>query len=242
MRLNVNIRGDGISSDIVLQVGNGSQTVKWLANAASYRLYADRLRARNLQHVLKPGTVLLPKSVYSDDLPFVPPTAVIAETFQDEESVTVVLYAKPELDAFSVPVLSPFAKLAFCHDEAGKEDRERIAEEKRVEVEQFTEDRRAEELRARLAEEKPKLQLMRKIMQEQCSACDSVFERSFQLIKDSGVLGNIVPDAGQQEELRCFFAANFVELSDLYKCESLSICVSLLHTALTPLVHQSMPR
>ncbi|EJK51462.1 hypothetical protein THAOC_29364, partial [Thalassiosira oceanica] len=217
MRLSIGIRGDGISSDIVLHVGTGSQNVKWLANAASYRLYADRLRARNLQHALKPGTALLPKAVYSDDLPFVHPSAVISDTFEDGESVTVVLYAKPELDEYSCPILSPFAKLAFCHDEAGKEERERIAEEKRVEVEQFTEDRIAEQLRARLAEEKPKLALMSKILEEQISPCESVFERSFALIKDSGILDNIVPDAAQQRELRKFFAANFVELSDLYK-------------------------
>ena len=232
MRLNVRIRGDGISSDIVLHVGKGSQSIKWLANASSYRLYADRIRARNLQHTLKPGTLLLPKAVYSDDLPFIFPDAAIADTFEDGDSVTVVLYAKPELDEYSCPIRSPFAKLAFCHDEAGREERERIATEKRKEVELFTEERRAEELRARLAEEKPKLALMRKIMEEQISPCESVFERSFKLVEDSGILDNIVPDANHQEELRSFFSSNFVELSDLYKCKSLRCCVPLVPSPL----------
>ena len=37
------------------------------------------------------------------------------------------------------------------------------------------------------------------------------------LIKDSGILDNVVPDHSQQEDIKQFFISNFIELTDLYK-------------------------
>ena len=37
------------------------------------------------------------------------------------------------------------------------------------------------------------------------------------LIRQSGILDNIVPDSAQQEEIKAFLVKYFVELNDLYK-------------------------
>ncbi len=68
--------------------------------------------------------------------------------------------------------------------------------------------------------ERPKLEKMRVILADQLIH-NAVIERTvneeWALIKDSGVLDNLVPDEGQQEEIRSFLHKNYVELSDCYK-------------------------
>ncbi|KAL7542507.1 hypothetical protein ACHAWF_007191 [Thalassiosira exigua] len=225
MKLIVKIKRGKEETQITLPVGNGAQTVKWLAGAAAYRLVNDTVHHGTMT---RPGrerrlgrrTQLLPKDVYTDDTPFLHPYDVVRDRLADGDTVCVDLYDTLELDEYGAPVLSAWARIAYRLQDRHREERERLAEEKRVEVETFKTEREAAALVARMNVERPKIERMRQVMASQLLSDDMIaatLSQDWSLIKNSGILENIVPDEGQQEEIRAFFFRYFVELSDMYK-------------------------
>ena len=114
--------------------------------------------------------------------------------------------------------MSHWATIAFRHSE--QERRQKCIEEKKQEVNDFNDNRERERRELQIEIERPKISEMRKIMADQLIS-DAEIERTvneeWAQIKDSGVLGHIVPDEAQQEEIRSFLQSKFLELSDLFK-------------------------
>ena len=226
MKLIVTIKAGDTTQDIVLPVGQGTQSFKWLANAAAFRFVHDGIprHGHNLSNhsreCLPLNTNLLPKDVYSADCPFYHPDDIIKNHVVDGQSITVELYLELPLDDYGIPKLSHWAFIAFRHGESHEEKRERYVQEKRDEVEKFQAERERQANLRQLEIERPKLEKMKVILADQLIH-DAVIERTvneeWALIKDSGVLDNLVPDEGQQEEIRSFLQRNYVELSDCYK-------------------------
>ena len=226
MKLNVSINAGKISQQIVVPVGDGSQSFKWLALVAANRLVRDGARHgrhlphRSDRHSLPARTNLLPKNVYTKDCPFLHPEDIISEHVSEGDTVIVDLYMPLEFDEFGSPELSKWAFIAFRNHEQHKEKCEMFAEEKKQEVETF---RRETSEHARLEKieiEKPKIALMKQVMKDQFvdeELIAKVMTKEWTTIKDSGILDNMVPDHNQQEEIKLFFTANFIELTDMYK-------------------------
>eukprot|EP00574_Skeletonema_japonicum_P002311 CAMPEP_0201723846 /NCGR_PEP_ID=MMETSP0593-20130828/7740_1 /ASSEMBLY_ACC=CAM_ASM_000672 /TAXON_ID=267983 /ORGANISM="Skeletonema japonicum, Strain CCMP2506" /LENGTH=533 /DNA_ID=CAMNT_0048214989 /DNA_START=70 /DNA_END=1671 /DNA_ORIENTATION=+ len=240
MKLIVTVKA-GDTKDIVLPVGRGTQSFKWLANAAAYRFIHDGVpryghhlsNHPREQHSLPMNTNLLPKDVYNTDCPFFHPEDVIKDHVTDGQSITVELYLELPLDDYGIPKLSHWAFIAFRHGESHDEKRERYAQEKRDEVENFQAERERQAKLRQIDIERPKLEKMRVILADQLIH-NAVIERTvneeWALIKDSGVLDNLVPNESQQEEIRSFLHKNYVELSDCYKFYSAVNSLGGTHT------------
>mmetsp|Transcript_9929 Transcript_9929/g.21489 ORF Transcript_9929/g.21489 Transcript_9929/m.21489 type:complete len:545 (+) Transcript_9929:163-1797(+) len=226
MKLAVTIKAGKVTQKITLPVGKGTQTIKWLASAVAYRFVHDGARGgRPLpnrgRYTLPQRTQLLPKDVYTEECPFLHPHDVIKDHLSDGQTVVVDLYLDElPLDEYGIPVLSPWAFIAFCHDERHAEKRDKLIEEKKLEVETFKREKETQAMIAKMNIEKPKISLMQKVMAAQLLSDTTIaatFNEEWGLIKNSGILDNIVPDEKQQEEIRSFFLKYFVELNDMYK-------------------------
>ena len=130
MKLNVFINAGKISQQIVVPIGDGSQSFKWLALVAANRLVRDGARHgrhlpyRSDRNSLPARTNLLPKNVYTEDCPFLHPEDIISEHVSDGDTVNVDLYMPLEFDDFGLPQLSRWAFIAFRNHERHKEQRE----------------------------------------------------------------------------------------------------------------------
>ncbi|KAK1743950.1 hypothetical protein QTG54_005547 [Skeletonema marinoi] len=230
MKLIVTIKAGDATQDIVLPVGHATQSFKWLADAAAYRFIHDGAprHGHNLslsnqsreQHLLPLNANLMPKDVYSADCSFFHPDDVIKDHVVDGQSITVELYTEIPLDDYGIPKLSHWAFIACRHGESHEEKRVRCVQEKRDEVENFLAERDRQAKLRQIEIERPKLEKMRVILADQLidnAVIESTVNEEWSLIKGSGVLDNLVPDEGQQEEIRSFLERNYVELSDCYK-------------------------
>mmetsp|Transcript_29279 Transcript_29279/g.70663 ORF Transcript_29279/g.70663 Transcript_29279/m.70663 type:complete len:544 (-) Transcript_29279:133-1764(-) len=222
MKLLVTINTGKVTRAITLPVGNGGQTFKWLAFAAAYRIVHDvnRYLPKKDPSALPVRTQLLPKNVYTEDCPFLHPYDVIKDHLSEGEQVIVDLYGSLELDEYGAPKLSPWAIIAFRHDGQHEEKRNSLIEEKKLEVETFRREKTNEAMIAKMEIEKPKISLMTVVMESQLISDDAIaatFNEEWALIKNSGILENIVPDDKQQDQIRGFLLKYFVELNDLYK-------------------------
>ena len=229
MKLIVNITvGKLTQQEITLPVGEGTQTIKWLAYAAAYRIVQDGIRHGGRQLTSKSrdrytfprNTQLMPKDVYTKDCPFLHPYDIINDHLTHGQSVNVALYESMELDEYGIPIFSPWAVIAFRHNERHKEKREHLIEEKKLEVETFRRERATQAMIAKMNIEKPKIKLMRQVMAAQLisdATIDATFGAEWGQIKTSGILDNIVPDQNQHLEIQQFFRKYFVELNDMYK-------------------------
>ena len=162
----------------------------------------------------------MPKDVYNSDCPFFHPEEIIKDHVSDGERVTVEVYTSLPLDEFGIPKLSHWAFIAFRHREAHQERKQRYEEEKRAEIDTFRAEREEQARLRQIQIEKPKIEKMQKIMMDQLidnNVIEKTVNKEWALIKESGILGNLVPDEGQQEEIRSFLHTNYVELSDCYK-------------------------
>ena len=95
-----------------------------------------------------------------------------------------------------------------------------FAEEMKKEVERFRHETSEHARLQKIEIERPKIALMKNVMKDQFvdeELIGKVMSREWAIIKDSGILDNMVPDHDQQEEIKLFFTANFVELTDMYK-------------------------
>ena len=215
MKLLVTIKAGEDTQEIVLPVGHGTNTFKWLADAAAYRYVRTQKT-----HTLPRSSSLLPRDVYNADCPFFHPDDKIKDHVDDGSSITVELYTELPLDDYGIPKLSHWAFIAFRHEESQQERRQKCIEEKKQEVIAFNDNRERERRERQLEIERPKISEMRKIMADQLIS-DAEIERTvneeWAQIKDSGVLIHIVPDESQQEEIRSFLLQKFLELSDLFK-------------------------
>lgn len=131
MKLNIVIKAGKVKQEIVVPIGDGAQTFKWLATVAAQRLVSDGARhGRHLphrcdRHSLPARTNLLPKNVYTSVCPFLHPDDVIKEHVSDVDTVIVELYMPMEFDVFGAPNLSKWSFIAFRHHQWHREKRER---------------------------------------------------------------------------------------------------------------------
>lgn len=221
MKLQVSIVMPRFTRDVTLPVGNGTQTFKWLAFAAAYRaVNINRNLPRRDPNTLPLRTQLLPKNVYTQHCPFLSPDYIIKEHLEEGQRVIVDLYTSLEMDVYGTPILSPWAFIAFRHDERHKEERGRLIEEKKLEVETFRREKADAAMIMKLEIEKPKIQLMREVLESQLitdEAIAATVEEEWTIIKSSGILDNIIPDEKQQNKIRSFIQTYYVELNDMYK-------------------------
>jgi hypothetical protein len=226
MKLTVSLKSGKVSQDIVIHVGNGSQTVKWLALTAAQLFVSNPARHgrhlpyRNDRKSMPARTRLMPKNVYTADCPFLHPDHIVNQHVSDGETVTVDLYMPMEFDDFGSPKLTDWAFLAFRHHERHQEKRERIAEQKRQEVESFRIEKSERDRLQKIEIERPKILLMKQVMQNQFvgpELIEEVMNKEWAIVKENGVLDHIVPDPNHQREIKDFFIRNFVELTDMYK-------------------------
>ena len=222
MKLCVTIDAGEVTREVTLPVGDGSQTIKWLAYAAAYKVVhsTNRHVPRKDISSLPLKTQLLPKNVKTDDCPFLHPYDIINDCLVDGQRVIVDLYTSLDLDEYGAPILSPWAFIAFRHDERHEEERNHLIEEKKLEVETYQREKANEARIAKIKIEKPKIEMMRQVMAAQLQSNSDIaatLNEEWVLIKNSGILDNIVPDEKQQDEIRSFLTKYFVELNDLYK-------------------------
>src|SRR5210317_984629 len=214
MKLLVTIKAGEDTQEIVLPVGHGTNTFRWLADAAAYRY------VRQTKNTLPRSSSLLPRDVYNADCSFFHPEDKIMDYVEDGSSITVELYTELPLDDYGIPTLSHWAFIAFRHEESQQERRQKCIDEKKQEVNDFLEERERLRRERQLEIERPKISEMRKIMADQLisdAEIELTVNEEWAQIKDSGVLDHIVPDATQQEEIRSFLHKKFLELSDLFK-------------------------
>ena len=130
MKAKVLIKAGKVSQEIVIPLGDGRQTFKWLAFAAAHRFVSDgsrngrHLPYRSDRHSLPARTTLLPKNVYHSECPFLHPNDIINEHISDGQVINVDLYMPMEFDDYGSPVLSKWAFIAFRHHERHQEKRE----------------------------------------------------------------------------------------------------------------------
>lgn len=189
MKLLVTIKAGEDTQEIVLPVGHGTNTFKWLADAAAYRYVRTQKT-----HTLPRSSNLLPRDVYNEDCPFFHPDDKIKDHVNDGNRITVELYTELPLDDYGIPKLSHWALIAFRHEESQQERRQKCIEEKTQEVIAFNDERERQAKQKQLEIERPKISEMRKIMADQLIS-DAEIERTvneeWSQIKDSGVLVHI---------------------------------------------------
>ena len=222
MKLLVSVNAGKISKDLTISVGNGNQAIKWLAFAASHRIVHSTNRHVPIKDrsSLPIKTQLLPKEVRTKDTPFLHPDNKINESLVDGQQVIVDLYTSLEIDEYDTPQLSPWAFLAFRHDARHQQERARLTDETNRQVELYQSEKAAAALQRKIEIETPKINKMKEVMRSQLISDDDIattLSSEWILIKNSGILDNIVPDETQQEDIRSFLTKNFVEINDLYK-------------------------
>ena len=222
MKLRVTINADKVTREVTVPIGDGSQTIKWLAYAAAYKVVhsTNRHVPRKDISTLPLKTQLQPKNVRTDDCPFLHPYDIIKDHLVDGLRMIVDLYTSLDLDEYGAPILSPWAFIAFRHDERHEEERNHLIEEKNLEVETYQREKANEAMIAKMKIEKPKIEMMQQVMSAQLQSNSDItatLNEEWILIKNSGILDNIVPDEKQQDEIRAFLTTYFVELNDLYK-------------------------
>ena len=232
MKLSVSIRAGKDTRDITIQVGHGTQTFKWLANAAAFRFVHVVNRHKTLS-TLPLSTELLPKNVYTEDCPFLHPLDIINDHLSDKQKVIIELYTSLELDCYGSPVLSPWAFIAFRHGERHEEEIHRLVEEKKREVEAFSIKKTHDELIAKTESEKPKIAMMREVMKHQLLSDEEVaniFNGEWGIVKDSGILDTIMPKKEEQEDIKRFLGNRFFEICAMYKYYSSVNSGGMTHT------------
>ena len=176
MKLIVTIKAGDATQNIVLPVGHGTQSFKWLANAVAFRFIHDSARhghgnlsSNSRQQYSLPlnNANLMPKDVYSDNCPFFHPEDIIKDHVTDGQSITVELYDTLPLDDYGIPKLSHWAFIAFRHRESHEGRRESYVQEKRAEVENFQIEREHQAKVRQIEIERPKLEKIREILADQ---------------------------------------------------------------------------
>lgn len=218
----MSINAGKISKDLTISIGNGNQTIKWLAFAAAHRIVHSTNRHVPIKDrsSLSIKTQLLPKDVRTNDTPFLHPDNIINQSLVDGQQVIVDLYTSLELDEYDTPKLSPWAFLAFRNDTWHQEERARLTDETNRQVELYQSEKAAAAMQAKIEIETPKINRMKEVMASQLISDDDIattLSSEWVTIKNSGILDNIVPDETQQEDIRLYLTSNFVELNDLYK-------------------------
>lgn len=181
-----------------------------------------RMRQRELKSYIgslrKPQ--LLPKNVYTDEIPFLHPDSTINKQLSDGQEVHIDLYDKLQLDKYDVPQYSAFANIAFFVSDCKAEFREKLTIEKQKEAKEYDEIRAKEAEEERIASNRPKLQKMRNILMEQLrdeQILTSTITNVWTSIVNSGVLDTLVPSNNEQVEIKKFFTKNYEEISNMYK-------------------------
>ena len=181
----------------------------------------DRLRSKEnssfISSIKKPK--LLPKNVFTDDIPFLHPNCVINNRLKDGHTVYIELYDHLPLDEFGTPQYSPCAYIAFFVSDANRDLREVLSEQKKEEAKEFDQTRLREAEELRIASNRPKLQQMRIILMEHLRDEDLIttaISNEWASIINSGALDSFVSQE-EQGELKTFITQNYEEMAHMFK-------------------------
>jgi hypothetical protein len=163
---------------------------------------------------------LLPKNVFTKDIPFFNPSDKIITHFKDGDLVNIDMYDHLPVDEFDSPVYSAWAFIAFRTSEKFAHRREQLIKEKELEVNELSAFKEREAEEQRIAHCRPKLQKMRDILKEQLVDDDTILtsmKNEWSLIEKSGALESLIPAQNEQETIKAFFTEHYAELSEMYK-------------------------
>lgn len=172
MILNATLKSDGKATTIPIPVGDGDRSFKWLALAASEHLTlrsSTLPRSKHLATDLISKTHLRPRDVYTESTSFFHPEALLKDHLVDGDDITVDLYSSngPSLDEHHRLSLSKWSRICFSIGDANADERERLIEEKTAQLERERQRREHLELERRINWERPRLDCMASILEEQ---------------------------------------------------------------------------
>jgi len=192
--------------------------------AQRYAMLIPNGRLRNREQDTYIGSLtkpqLLPKHVYTDDIPFLHPDYVLNEKLKNGETVHVELYHDLPVNEYDTPIYSPFACIAFAVSDSKAELRQKLTIEKQQETKDFYEIRAKQKEEQRIASNRPKLQKMRNILMEQLrdeNILTTTLTNVWTSIFNSGVLDALVPSSNEQSKIKQFFTTYYEEISQMYK-------------------------
>ena len=227
MILNATLKSDGKATTIPIPVGDGDHSFKWLALAASEHLTLRSSTLRRSKHLatdLISKTHLRPRDVYTESTSFFHPEALLKDHLVDGDDITVELYSSsgPSLDEHHRPSLSQWSRICFGIGDANADERDRLIEEKTAQLQRERQRREQLELERRINWERPRLDCMTSILEEQLvgsqgTSIEQAARKEWALIIGSGKIDNVVK--GEEERAKCceILVQHYLSLCELYK-------------------------
>jgi hypothetical protein len=228
MILNATLKSDGKATSIPIPVGDGDHSFKWLALAASEHLTlrssSTQRRSKHLAADLISKTHLRPRDVYTESTSFFHPEALLKDHLVDGDDITVELYSSsgPSLDEHHRPSLSKWSRISFGIGDTNADERDRLIEEKTAQLERERQRREEMELERRINWERPRLDCMTSILEEQLVGSQGMEQeqaarKEWALIIGSGKIDNVVK--GEEERAKCceILVQHYLSLCELYK-------------------------
>ena len=227
MILNATLKSDGKATTIPIPVGDGDRSFKWLALAASEHLTLRSSTLRRSKHLaadLMSKTHLRPRDVYTESTSFFHPEALLKDHLVDGDDITVELYSSssPALDEHHRLSLSKWSRICFSIGDANADERDRLIEEKTAQLERERQRREEMELERRINWERPRLDCMTSILEEQLvgsegTSIEQAARKEWALIIGSGKIDNVVK--GEEERAKCceILVQHYLSLCELYK-------------------------
>jgi len=227
MILNATLKSDGKATTIPIPVGNGDHSFKWFALAASEHLTLQSSTILRRQNLVEPKelvskTHLRARDIYTKTTSFFHPEALIKDHLVDGDDITVELYSSSTSphDEHHRPSLSIWSCICFGIGDASADERDRLIKEKTAQLERERQRREQLELERRIDWERPRLECMTSILEEQLVASQDMEQaarKEWALIVSSGKIDNIVK--GEEEKAGCceILVQNYQSLCELYK-------------------------
>ena len=206
-------------------VGNGENTVKWLALVAAQRFVTDfaprgRLRCRDRMPVLPLGTRLLPSEILTDEDTFHHPESKLIDEFQENEEIRVILEPKvKELDEIGEPKRSRWAIIAFTNSEHRQHKKTQALEEvNRLRDEKIRKNDEAA-VKKFLEENRQKATMMRDLISHQLLSQDGLdlaMKREWEWMNRRGKMDKWCADK-EKDRVVMKLKENFISLLELFR-------------------------
>ena len=172
MKLNVTVLIGNEEVDMKVPVGDGNNTIKWLALAVSQRyshmLASGRVRCRD-SNIFSTSRKMsfLPGRVFSASTHLYPPDESINDHFHDNEGVRVELLSRVPVGGSGRADLSRWGDAAFLVSNHTRERQESALEEEYAMLEEEKEKRRRRVAQKREEEQTSKANFMREVIRSQ---------------------------------------------------------------------------
>ena len=208
-----------------LPVGDGAHTFKWVGLAAAARIAANGaaggiVRAREARASFPRNVALMPIKVWTDETEFHHPDHVVSEHLHDGQTLHIELTRRVAVDNVGAPNLTRWAIIAFATSEAQKQRREEAWEDELGAQAASRAKRDASERAKVSAQTEYKARAMRKVMEGQLHAVESIgraLATDWTAMNQSGAIDAWVRHPAEQAKIRALLVGKYVELNELFK-------------------------